>query len=267
MSNDKGFRTMSDLVEAMLDAESGLRNGSLGIEKLDRACDDARELYERLVVIRHKAREAMKPKEAAAPATIASKPVAVEQPKATAPVVPVPQPKPAPAPTPVVAKPAPAPVAIDAPEPVAAKPIVAPVPATAIKLDTRPQEAREEDVAVAVAPKADGTVMRTAAEFLKAAEAARANVAKPTSIAEKLEKAHIDDLGKAISVSDKFYYTKVLFNNDKGAFERTVQKLNSAKDMEEATALLDGSMSAEARKSENPEARASLIEVLQRRFA
>ena len=267
MSNDKGFRTMSDLVEAMLDAESGLRNGSLGIEKLDRACDDARELYERLVVIRHKAREATKPKEAAAPATTTSKPVAVEQPKATAPVVPAPQPKPAPAPAPVVAKPAPAPVAIDAPVPVAAKPIVAPVPATAIKLDMRPQETREEDVAVAVAPKADGTVMRTAAEFLKAAEAARANVAKPTSIAEKLEKAHIDDLGKAISVSDKFYYTKVLFNNDKGAFERTVQKLNSAKDMEEATALLDGSMSAEARKSENPEARASLIEVLQRRFA
>ncbi len=267
MSNDKGFRKMSELVDALRDTESALHSGSLGINKLDRACDDAREFYERLVVIRHKAREAMKPKEAVVAAPVENKPTAPEpvQPKA---VAPAPQPEPAS----VLAKQAPAPVLANAkPEAVpvvgvvAEKPVQTPVAAPAIKLDTRPQKVEQEEVAVA--EKADAPVMRTASEFLKAAEAARANMAKPTSIAEKLEKAHIDDLGKAISVSDKFYYTKVLFNNDKGAFERTVQKLNSAMDMAEATALLDGAMSAEARKSQNPEARASFIEVLQRRFA
>ena len=58
MSDNKGFETMRDLVRALQQAEYGLRTGELALEDLDKACHNANALHERLVVIRHKAREA-----------------------------------------------------------------------------------------------------------------------------------------------------------------------------------------------------------------
>ena len=70
MSENKGFRKMSELVDTLRDAETGLRKGSLGIDGLERACGDARDLYERLVVLRHKAREGMLKGQGQEPANI-----------------------------------------------------------------------------------------------------------------------------------------------------------------------------------------------------
>lgn len=58
MGKDKGFRKINELVAALAEAERALRDSTLGLEGLATACDNARELYERLVVLRHKAREA-----------------------------------------------------------------------------------------------------------------------------------------------------------------------------------------------------------------
>lgn len=58
MVKDKGFRKINELVAALAEAERALRDSTLGLEGLAAACDNARELYERLVVLRHKAREA-----------------------------------------------------------------------------------------------------------------------------------------------------------------------------------------------------------------
>lgn len=57
MGEEKPFRTLSDLLAALSTAGSHLDQGALDLDGLDTACQDARELYERLVVIRHKARE------------------------------------------------------------------------------------------------------------------------------------------------------------------------------------------------------------------
>jgi hypothetical protein len=58
MVKDKGFRKMGELVAALTEADRALAAGALGLEGLESACSNARELYERLVVLRHKAREA-----------------------------------------------------------------------------------------------------------------------------------------------------------------------------------------------------------------
>lgn len=58
MLKDKGFRKMGELVAALTEADRALAAGTLGLEGLESACSNARELYERLVVLRHKAREA-----------------------------------------------------------------------------------------------------------------------------------------------------------------------------------------------------------------
>lgn len=265
MSNDKGFRKMNELVDALRDAEAGMHKGSIGIEGIDRACDDARELYERLLVLRHKAREAMVAKtastEAPAPAPKAQEVQRPAAPAAAAPVRPTP-PAPVAKPAPVAAEPAP------------------------IKLDTRPQEVKEPAVAVveavvATATKtADGPVAKTAAEFLKEAEAARATVKVPSvtekpaveksvagkTVAEKMEKTRVDDLSKAISVSHRFWFTAELFNGERAAYEKALAQLNKANDLDEATALLQKSIVPNPRKPVDPDARATFLDLLQRRF-
>lgn len=250
MSDDKGFRKMNELVDALHNAESGLRKGALGITDLDSACNDARELYERLVVLRHKARENRQPREqvdkqakAQEPVHEQVRPVAAAPPPIAAPVPPKPS-------APVIAVP------------------LAEVPA--MKLDTRPQEIRQTSLIEAIADteKEEAPVMKTASEFLKEAMAAKAAAGKTTpTVAEKLEKSHINDLGKAITVSDKFWFAKELFNDDRGALDRTIAELNSAKDLEEAMTLLELSILPNPKKPADPDARATFMELLNRRFA
>jgi len=81
MGNDKGFRKMNELVEALGAAARGLGDGSLGHDALEQACDDARELYERLVVLRHKAREARQRQAPPPQQAMAPKPQAVQAPE------------------------------------------------------------------------------------------------------------------------------------------------------------------------------------------
>ena len=57
MSTEMPFRKINELVKALAAAEQGMSAGTLSLEGLETACTDARELFERLVVLRHKARE------------------------------------------------------------------------------------------------------------------------------------------------------------------------------------------------------------------
>lgn len=231
---------MNALVESLRKAEEGLRKGTLGADDLDRATVDARELYERLVVLRHKSRESMQGK-----ARERGKPT---EPKAVA----------------AVAEPAPAPAPAPSPAP-ALNPAE-----SAIRLDTRPQDPRQTSLIEAIADttEPEPPVMRTAAEYLKEAATATATKTKaPETLAEKLEKARIPDLSKAISLSHKFWFTAELFGGDGKAYEQGIGKLNSAKDMTEAQAILDNHVLAGLKKPADPEAIETFTELLQRRFA
>lgn len=312
MSDNKGFETMRDLVRALQQAEYGLRTGDLALEDLDKACNNANALHERLVVIRHKAREAHvreqaaqaakaqapKPEPADLPRSEAPVPEALmvemtkaepeaertapikpettkpEIQKATAPIAesrkqevgkieaPIPEtPKPAPPPQPLAPVPEPA-------EPAVVGTVVAKTSAalSAIKLDTRPAEKKESGAGAAVAETEEAAGAKTAAEFLAAFRAGAAPKPTPT-LAEKMEKAHIDDLLKAISISDRFWFTKELFNGEKAAFEKAVSQMNAASSIEEASALLSKAIIVNPKKPANPEARTTFMELLQRRFA
>lgn len=327
MSDNKGFETMRDLVRALQQAEYGLRTGDLALEDLDKACNNANALHERLVVIRHKAREAhvreqaaqaakaqaAKPEPAELPRSEAAmpEPVKVEMPtaeaakaemakaemtkaepeaertapsqpeatkpemqKAEAPIAENRKPEvrkieapiaetPKPAPPPQQKAPMPEPAEPAVVEAVAAKTSAA---LTTIKLDTRPAEKKESEVGTAVAETEEAAGAKTAAEFLAAFRAGAAPKPTPT-LAEKMEKAHIDDLLKAISISDRFWFTKELFNGEKAAFEKAVSQMNAASSIEEASALLSKAIIVNPKKPANPEARATFMDLLQRRFA
>lgn len=220
MSSDKGFRTMSALIEALRRAEEGLRGGDLGLEGLDRAADEARELYERLVVLRHKAREQ-------AQARPAMKGTPGEEPKP--------------------ASPAPAQEA----------------PTAGIRLDTKPQDPRQTSLIEAIAEKEDEPVMKTAAEYLREATSERK---VPESLAEKMGKAHIHELAKAISLSHKFWFTAELFGGDAKAYEAGIASIDAAQDLASAQAYLDNEVLGKLKKAADPEALETFAELLQRRF-
>ena len=325
MSDNKGFETMRDLVRALQQAEYGLRTGELALEDLDKACHNANALHERLVVIRHKAREAhvreqaMQTAKAQAPkqeptrselpeadapmpgpsktetvkaeeprAEMAKAEVLLAKPERTAPregetpKTDVPKIEAAEAPKPELRKmeahlaeelkPAPRPEP-KAPKPELTAPVqeeatVAKAPLTVPTTDrgTHLMEKQQSESGTAIAETAEASGAKTAAEFLAAFRAGAAPKPTPT-LAEKMEKARIDDLLKAISISDRFWFTKELFNGEKAAFEKAVSQMNAASSIEEASNLLSKAIIVNPKKPANPEAQATFMELLQRRFA
>ena len=242
MAKDKAFRNMNELIAALAQTERELASGTLGVEGLETACGDARELYERLIVLRHKARE-----------------TAVAQP--------------------VTAEPAPAPAPASGPAPVPA-PAPAPDPPS-IRLDTRPPEVsprqvslieaieateKEPELALDMAPAAPRSKAPAPAAPAPAPAPEKSAKAAPT-LAEKLERASIADLAKAISLSHKFWFVAELFNGDRITYDKTIDRLNSLTDHAEAQTLIDAEVIAKLRKPADPEALITFHELVKRRYA
>lgn len=215
MKSEKPFRRINDLVTALSNVSAELGSGTLQLEGLETACDDARELYERLVVLRHKARES------AAGAG-----------------------KPAPASTNKLRE---APLTDEsAPE------------QPAMRLDTRP------------APEVSSrqTSLIEAIEHTEQERTVPASGKHPApSLAEKLEKAAVSDLNKAISLSHKFWFVAELFNGDRQAYEKGVERLNTFASLSEATAFIQEEVIAKLKKPADPEALATFNDLVQRRYA
>jgi hypothetical protein len=228
MSTEMPFRKINELVKALAEAEQGMSKGTLGLEGLETACIDARELFERLVVLRHKARETKlggvidpSVKEA-----VASEPSPVE---------------------------------------VAEEPV-------ALRLDTRPVEVSPRQTSLIEAiesteleqavPKQEKVVQ---ASQKPGVEKSRTKAAP--SVAEKLEKAPVDDLGKAISLSHKFWFVAELFNGDRINYEKSIDKLNRFSDRTEAEAFVEQEVLAKLKKPADAEALAIFTDLVQRRYA
>lgn len=217
MSTSNGFRSMSELIDDLRRAEEGLRRGDLSLEALDASCGNARELYERLVVLRHKAREARHAKAAPPP----------------------------PPPTP--------------PQPEAP-------PAPSIRLDTRPAAPRQTTLEEAIAEQQPP--QPAAPPPPAPAAPAKAPAPRPgESVAEKLERSRIADLGKAISLSDKFWFIKELFGGDAKAYEQGIAALNAASDLRSAEQWLQDEALSRLQTKPDPEALEVFHELLERRFA
>lgn len=226
MAKDKGFRSMNDLVSALAEAERGLAKGRLDLEALEAACADARELYERIVVLRHKAREAMR-------ATTG---------------------QPAP-PPPTLAKEPTAPVEATEPPP--------------LRLDTRPPVVSPRQVSLIEAIEESGTPPEAAEVAPEApAEKAVASEGKaPVTLAEKLEKASIPDLSKAISLSHKFWFVAELFGGDRIAYDKSIGILNALGERDKAMDYLEREVLSKLKKPADPEAVATFTDLIHRRFA
>lgn len=235
MSKDKGFRTIQELIGALSNTERGLASGSLDLEGLETACNDARELFERLVVLRHKAREA---------ALVSSRPAP------TSPPAEVPPSRPAEVETPT------------------------------LRLDTRPPAASPRQVSLIEAieesttpetdpaPPATPTSKAPEPRDSPTVKPLPADAAKgPVTLAEKLERSSIQDLTKAISLSHKFWFVAELFGGDRIAYDRTIGLLNALGDRQKAVSYVETEVIGKLKKPADPEALATFMDLLQRRYA
>lgn len=237
MPTDKAFRTMNDLVNALAKAETALAAGALDLGGLETACADARELYERLVILRHKAREA----------TVQAGHIPPHRPETAAP---------------------PDHTAVATP------PVAQVAEPSAIRLDTRPPEPAPRQVSLIEAIEASEKLPEMTAAPEEAAQTrepqptpAPSGPQVPSTLAEKLEKASIPDLAKAISLSHKFWFVAELFNGDRITYDKAVDRLNAMGGLAEAEAFIQAEVLTKLTKPADPEALATFNELVKRRYA
>ncbi|MCB0790729.1 MAG: hypothetical protein KDB97_03105 [Flavobacteriales bacterium] len=211
MTTEKGYERIADLLRVLADAERDLNKGRLDLEGLDKACDAARELYERLVVIRHKAREG------------------------------------GPRPPGGASRMRPGTGSLS----LAADPAV---PIAPIKLDTRP-ESRQTSLIDAIAETEKGGKGRK-----------RSTPKDKASVAEKHEHAPIPDLGKAIALSQKFWFIAELFAGDRVKYEQAIEAINGMGNVQEARQHVEKNVLPLLKKKPEEDALAAFMELVERRF-
>ncbi|MBK7483200.1 MAG: hypothetical protein IPI72_10765 [Flavobacteriales bacterium] len=220
MSSDKPFRKISELVRALAQADQGLTAGTLGLEGLEAASNDAQELYERLVVLRHKAREAT------VAHAVGKKPeVSTAQEE----------------------------------EPGMDRPV---------RLDTRPApevSARQTSLIEAIEHTEQEQIPGPKMEPAPERAAKKSNKQAP-SVAEKLEKAAVDDLNKAITLSHKFWFVAELFNGDRITYEKAIEQLNKMPGFKEAELFVETEVLTKLKKPADPDALSTFTELIQRRY-
>lgn len=228
---ENGFRTMQDLLRSLSEAGKGLDKGTSDLDALEQACTDARELFERLVVLRHKARESAIGK--------ADRNVGVHKENKLK--------IPAEAPVPIKLDTRPPDVSprqtslIDAIETVQEKPVE-----------------KKETVSAAERSSSDDDPKPAAARS-KASQ-------KPATLAEKLEKASITSLVRSISLSHKFWFVSELYNGDRIGYEKGIEKIDSMSERAEAESYFQDEVIAKLKKPADPAALAAFMDLLDRRF-
>lgn len=225
---------MHELIEQIRKALGELDQGQLDLDGVDRTTEQARSLYERLVVLRHKAREVR--------------------------VVP---------PTPPVAEPPPPPPPVEMPpmrldtRPSEVTPRQTSLIDAIAETETTPAPPPPPPAPRPAAPRADRPAETPAPK--KTPETPRP-AAKSASLADKLEKGPVADLHKAIALSQKFWFVAELFQGQRERYEKSIDKLNSLASAEEAKAFVDKEIVTALGKAPDADALRSFLELVERRY-
>jgi len=233
MSENTPASRMHGIVENLSRALRELESGQLDRAGLERACADAQALYERLVVLRHKAREGVRP------------------------------------------------LAVPDEEPASPGPGLVPTSdMPPLRLETRPGEPppRQTSLIDAIAesevppsPPAKATpperVRGTSQPPRKPERTGTGNAERPgPTLGDKLERAPIADLHKAIALSQKFWFVAELFGGQRDRYEKAVDAINTLASVDEAQAYIAAEVVAKAPRPPAEDALNTFNELVERRF-
>lgn len=226
MSEDRPTQRMHELLQRIDQALNELEAGKLDLDRLDAACTDAQQLYERLVVLRHKAREAKRA------------PVAAPANPEVAPEVAMPSLR-------LDTRPAEAPIRqtslIDAIAETEEPPPAKPEPPAPKAPEPTPPAKPTKPVPPPSEPKAP-------------------------SLAERTEQGPVGDLHKAIALSQKFWFVAELFAGQRDRYEKAIDSLNGMKQAEEARRFITAEIVGKASKPPAEDALRAFNELVERRF-
>lgn len=226
MAMQKASDRMNELIRSLQQAMARLELGKLGLDELEQATLNAQAIYERFVVLRHKGREA---------AVLSARPQAPE--------APVPPP----------------PATVDEAMP-------------PLRLDTRPHDVSPQQTslidAIAETENPPPAPPKPAAEAPppKPKPVARKEAERVLTVADKMGHAPVQDLAKAISLSQKFWFVTELFGGDRKRYDETLQALNAKASLEEAMEYMRDEVTAKLATPPGEEVTATFNELLQRRF-
>ncbi len=235
------------LWDSVRQALRDLDAGKLDLDGLDRASADAQALYERLIVLRHKAREGKHTAESTPPAAKEPPPVVAppELPNLrldTRPTeVPLRQTSLIDAIAETETPPAPKP-----------PPPTPPTPAL-VKAATSEEPAKAPVPDVSTPPKVKAP---------KPVEKAH----KGPSLADKLESAPVADLHKAIALSQKFWFVAELFGGQRERYEKAIDAINAIGSIDLARTFVSTEIIGKASRPPAEDALNAFNELVERRF-
>ena len=272
MPQQKALERMNELIRSLQQAMGRLGEGKLDLPELEQCTEDARAIYERMVVLRHKAREAAvgAGKQVAAKA-VGVRPATVEEAIAEADVkesVIRLDTRPAEASphqtslidaiaeteTPPVPKPT-----VEVPKPVAAVPKTPAPPKPVPEVHTPPEPPKP--AVEAPMPPAPPKPKTPKAPPVKEKQE------QPISLADKMEHAPVADLRKAIALSQKFWFVAELFGGERDRYEKAIDAINAMGSKEEAEAYMRTEITDKLPKPPGEEVSATFTDLLQRRFS
>jgi len=242
INENMSFMGMNELLDKLKNGIDRLDSGTLAVSELEELTEVSRELYERLVVLRYKAYDdSIKAQEA-----IISEPEIINQMEIIE-YIHESQPE----------------IQEYIEENLSEAPTEERVPLFAFNI-TEIQEVQEEIVTESLgkemqaplafvqapkpSPKIDSTSLGSINDKLAKEE---------SSLADRLGKSRIEDLRKAIGINQKFGFISGLFSGDSSAYDLTIDRFNSATDIDEAMSLF-----AEEQQARSWDAEESLVESL-----
>ncbi|MEZ4798473.1 MAG: hypothetical protein R2809_01600 [Flavobacteriales bacterium] len=221
MNDQVKFKRLQELISALQEGMDELNVGKLTVDQLESLTEHSRELYERLVVLRFKAYDNLAKKD-----TQAAPPV-----ENVAPVAPI-------AP-PVVQETAPTAPVVE--ETAASEEF--PMP---FKLNVSPNQVSLIDAIEEVTKETEEEPVTNTSSIndeLKSPQESLHEklskiVAQSASLAEKMESTPIQDLKRAITLNQRFQFSKELFKGNNEDYEVAIDRLNTTT-REEALKQLD----------------------------
>lgn len=238
------FKSIPELIQSLNHLALRINKGSVGLEEFENTLSDARELYERLVILRYKAIEdrnlmgmtsAPKADETNAPV----EPLKVEEPTLAARQISL----------------------IDSIEEIARE--------TEPEADKKEYEPKVEPPSPAIPEPPVRKEKPVVSEVVPPA-AQKPSIAQqtafPDSLAEKLSQTKIDDLTVAIGLNQKFRFIKELFKGDSSAYNEAVKALNQCDNLEEAQHQVKNELMKSYEWDEEDQVTMTFLNLIERRY-
>ncbi len=240
MSESTPTGRLHELIEALQHTVRDLESGTLTPEGLDQAAENARGLYERFVVLRHKARES------------SQRPASDH-----------------PGPPPVIAPPELPSMRLDT-RPTEVSPRQTSLIDAIAETETKPGK-KAPSPAKSPPPDAPSgdppEVVAVTTPTPKPRAPKQVEAPKGPSLADKLEHAPVADLHKAIALSQKFWFVAELFGGQRERYEKAIDSINAMGSLEEARTFVANEVLAKVTgRTPADEAVQAFSELVQRRF-